>query len=197
LIAIKKTTQKKIIITILFFLLSFYFVISENNLTSNGNNSSNSDSSNLNDSSMLFDDRSVSLYKDAILIIEIFKKIFACYQNPNILILLRYALSCQLPNILLLHIINIPLSTLQSKNITNASALRIHTVDILKSMLLVANEEMHLELQQLLSQSKAWKDYKDQNHDLFIKVSFGLFLFPRASLILFFSFLFSSFLLVF
>jgi hypothetical protein len=145
----------------------------DNNLTTNGiesNNHSNVKDSSSSSSLLFFDGRAVSLYKEAILIIEIFKKLFACYQNPNILILLRYALSCQLPSILLLHIINIPLSALQSKNITNASALRIHTVDLLKSMLLVANEEMHAELQQLLSQSKAWKEYKDQNHDLFIKV---------------------------
>jgi hypothetical protein len=117
----------------------------------------------------------MKLYKESFLIIEILKKIFQYYQNPSTIILLNYALQCQLPNLLITYIINASSGDLA--NLTNGSAVKIQSTDVLKGMLVIANDEMHTELTQLLNQSREWKQFKDQSHDLFITVIKISFLF--------------------
>jgi curved DNA-binding protein CbpA len=113
-------------------------------------------------------EKTIMLYKESILIIEILKKLFQYYQNASILLLLNYAMQCQLPNLLISHIVNRSKSDLSY--LTNPNAVKILTVDILKAMLVVANDEMHDELTQILNTSKEWKQFRDQSHDLFITV---------------------------
>jgi hypothetical protein len=114
----------------------------------------------------------MGLYREAIVIIEILKKIFQAYYSKGLIHFLVVAFQCQLPQLLVHRIVNVKNQRLFNEQVNNAMALRIHTIDLLKAMLLIdESPEIHRELKEILSQSKEWGDFKDQSHDLFITVS--------------------------
>lgn len=111
----------------------------------------------------------LKLFKDAIVIIELLRKIFACYHHEQILFLLHYSLIAFLPNLLIYQVINKNIT--EFSYLTNPSAVKFYSIDLLKSMLSIANERMTNELQSLLSKSNCWSEFRDQQHDLYISVS--------------------------
>jgi hypothetical protein len=76
------------------------------------------------------------------------------------------ARSADLPNILLNRIMSADNKALE--HVLHPSALRIYTVDLLKALVAAADEEYAAVLQAVLDIHPAWRDFKDQSHDLFI-----------------------------
>jgi hypothetical protein len=114
------------------------------------------------------------LPKDAALFVELLKKIFLFSNALYIDELVRNAINANLPNFILDKILSAEKSDLV--DVQNPSALRIYSVDLLKAIITVADESNALILQNLLDAHPAWKEFRDQSHDLFltVKLSFKL-----------------------
>lgn len=113
-----------------------------------------------------------SVPRDAAVVVELLKKIF---QTPYCRYMDQFvsmALRVNLPTLCLNKILGASKSDLS--HVANLSALRIHTVDLLKAILAAADESSAASLQALLDLHPAWKEFKHQSHDLFLTVRPGL-----------------------
>lgn len=106
--------------------------------------------------------------KDAVLIVELLKKIFQTTFSRFLGYFVSMALSANLPNFCLDHILGADPKILAQVNSPNA--LKIHTVDLLKAIV-AADEANTVALQSVMELHSAWNEYKEQSHDLFITVS--------------------------
>jgi hypothetical protein len=106
---------------------------------------------------------------DSALIVELLKKLFQSHYSRFLPQFVQMAMDAGLPNFLLDHVLGAPAEA--TKKVLNPSALKIHTVDLLKAIIAASNEETAHILQALLSAHHAWSEFKDQSHDLFITVS--------------------------
>lgn len=109
---------------------------------------------------------------DSALVVELLKKVFQAYYSRFLPQFVQMAMKCGLPNFLLDHVLGAPQEALVKVN--SPSALKIHTVDLLKAIVAAANEETAHILQAVLNSHHAWSEFKDQSHDLFITVSIYL-----------------------
>jgi len=108
---------------------------------------------------------SVPLPKEAVLVVELLKKIFQCVDARNLNYFVASAISIGLPVFLLEHAVGARQEVLNE--IRNPSALRIYAIDALKA-LAKADEYHSMTIQSLLDTHPAWSEYKEQSHDLFI-----------------------------
>jgi len=108
--------------------------------------------------------------KDASIVVELMKKIFLCVYSKSLGLFVINAMAANLPNFLLDNILSADPSSLE--HVINPSALKIHTVDLLKALLAAANETnpTSTALQLLVDCHPAYQEYKHQSHDLFITV---------------------------
>lgn len=106
------------------------------------------------------------VHKDATLTVELLKKIFQCLSCRYLGYFAQSALSSNLPNILLDKVLGASPGDLS--HVQNQSALKIHSVDLIKAIISVCDEESAIPLQTLLDLHPAWRDFKHQSHDLFI-----------------------------
>ena len=116
---------------------------------------------------------------DATLIVDLLRKLFIYANNNsntttnsvdssnNIIYFIQCAIDASLPQYLLTYIIQA--SKVKLSKVRNASALLIYAVDVIKYILEVEYEGTR-ELQCILEQHSAWRDYCDQSHDLYITV---------------------------
>lgn len=109
------------------------------------------------------------LPKDAALIVELLKKIFTTNFCRFMGHFVQSALAANLPNFLLDNVLGASKEAL--RDVASPSALKIHTVDLLKAIVAADSEGDAAALQALLSVHPSWNEYKDQSHDLFITVS--------------------------
>lgn len=107
----------------------------------------------------------VPLPKEAVLIVELLKKIFQCVDARNLNYFVGSAISIGLPLFLLEHAVGAKQEVLN--DIRNSSALRIYAIDALKA-LAKADENHSMTIQSMLDVHPAWSEYKEQSHDLFI-----------------------------
>jgi hypothetical protein len=102
---------------------------------------------------------------DAAVVVELLKKIFQAetcrYRNY----LVTAAIQAQLPIFLLDQILGA--SAQELEGIRNTSALRIHTIDLLKAII-AADETQTSLLKSLLDLHPAWAEFRDQSHDLYL-----------------------------
>ena len=154
--------------------------IHTNNIHSNTIDQCNSIHSNtINQSSNSIYTLPPELPVDATLIVDLLRKLFIYANNNNsnnnnnsgdnnsIIYFIQCAINASLPQYLLTHIIQA--SKTKLSKIRNASALLIYAVDVIKYILEVEYEGTR-ELQCILEQHSAWRDYCDQSHDLYITV---------------------------
>lgn len=123
----------------------------------------------LNDSEANFavDDSFVPILPpDAALIVELLKKLFQSFYSRFLSQFVQMAMNANLPNFLLDHVLGAPPAAMAK--VLNPSALKIHTVDLLKAIIAASNEETAHILQTVMNAHHAWSEYKDQSHDLFI-----------------------------
>ena len=109
------------------------------------------------------------LSKYTLLIIKLLKKLYQTQYCIHINKFVQSALQCNLPIIILNKIIDA--TTIDLNHIQNNSMLRIHSVELIKAILLAGDETVILPLQNLLNIHPAWKEFRHQNHDLFLTVS--------------------------
>lgn len=109
------------------------------------------------------------LSKYTLLIIKLLKKLYHTQYCIHMNKFVQSALQCNLPIIILNKIIDA--TTIDLNHIQNNSMLRIHSVELIKAILLAGDETVILPLQNLLNIHPAWKEFKHQNHDLFLTVS--------------------------
>ena len=105
------------------------------------------------------------LPQEAAVFVELLKKIFQCIMCKSLSQLVNAAMSANLPNFLLDHVIGATKESLAE--VRNPSALRIHAVDTIKAII-AADDFNAASLQALLEIHPSWSDFKDQSHDLFI-----------------------------
>jgi len=105
------------------------------------------------------------LPRDATLVVELLKRIFLA-QSRYLQQFVRSARAVDLPPFLLDKVLGASAQALSG--VTHASALRIHTVDLLKAIVAAADEETSSLLQALLDAHPAWEEFRHQRHDLFI-----------------------------
>ena len=162
--------------------------IHSNTIHTNSNNqSNNSIHSNTINQSNSNNKSSSSIYTlppelpvDATLIVDLLRKLFIYANNTNnnssnknsgdnssIIYFIQCAINASLPQYLLTYIIQA--SKTKLSKVRNASALLIYAVDVIKYILEVEYEGTR-ELQCILEQHSAWRDYCDQSHDLYITV---------------------------
>ena len=111
--------------------------------------------------------------KDATIIVELLKRIFQstyCRMLPHFV---ECAKQAKLTNLLLDHVLDPPAKAIEG--VINPSALKIYSVDVIKAIIAASDEESAAVLQALLDFHPAWREYKDQSHDLFLTVSSKLF----------------------
>lgn len=108
------------------------------------------------------------LPKESAAIVELLKKIYQCRFTRYLSLFVSLAINANLPNFLLDGVLGASPDALS--DVRNPSALRIHTVDLLKAIA-AADESTSTQLQALLDIHPSWQEYRDQNHDLFITVS--------------------------
>jgi hypothetical protein len=108
-----------------------------------------------------------NLHKESTFIVEVMKKIFTCIMCRSMGFFVQAAMNCKLPSFLLDNIIGATNNAL--KDVRNASALRIHAVDVIKAIM-AADEGNAVGLQAMLDLHHAWSEFRDQSHDLFITV---------------------------
>ena len=149
--------------------------IHTNNIHTNTLRSNSTHSNSTNHSSNSIYTLPPELPVDATLIVDLLRKLFI-YANNNsdnndnnnsIIYFIQCAINASLPQYLLTHIIQA--SKVKLNKIRNASALLIYAVDVIKYILEVEYEGTR-ELQCILEQHSAWRDYCDQSHDLYITV---------------------------
>ena len=107
----------------------------------------------------------VPLPKEAVLIVELMKKIFQCVDARNLNYFVASSISIGLPLFLLEHAVGAKQEVLNE--IRNPSALRIYAIDALKA-LAKADENHSMSIQSMLDMHPAWSEYREQSHDLFI-----------------------------
>jgi DnaJ family protein C protein 13 len=113
----------------------------------------------------------LALPNEATVIVELLKKIFQCTASRSLNHFVQSAMKFRLPSFLLNYIVGATKKSLA--DVRNSSALKIHAVDTLKSILAATEDEGDFAIiQAMLDLHPAWNEYKEQNHDLFISVSF-------------------------
>eukprot|EP00602_Paraphysomonas_sp_CaronLab_P011509 CAMPEP_0185040382 /NCGR_PEP_ID=MMETSP1103-20130426/38364_1 /TAXON_ID=36769 /ORGANISM="Paraphysomonas bandaiensis, Strain Caron Lab Isolate" /LENGTH=2494 /DNA_ID=CAMNT_0027579655 /DNA_START=336 /DNA_END=7820 /DNA_ORIENTATION=+ len=111
------------------------------------------------------DPSKVELPKEATVIVELLKKIFQCMAAQCLPEFVGMAMRAKLPMFLLDNVVGATKD--QLAHVRNASALRVHAVDVLKAMILVDSPDAPV-LQAMLDAHSSWQEYKHQSHDLFI-----------------------------
>jgi hypothetical protein len=120
---------------------------------------------------LCLDNGSGALPKDATIIVELLKKIFQTTFSRFLGHFVGMAMSANLPNFLLDNVLGASPQALAE--VTSPSALKIHTVDLLKAII-AADEDHAAVLQALLDVHPSWNEFKDQSHDLFITVRLSI-----------------------
>jgi hypothetical protein len=109
---------------------------------------------------------------DVTVVTELLKKIYQCTYNRYLSSCITTALKMNLCGALLGRILGVPVTSLS--HVRNPDALRIHAVDLIKAVL-AACEMLDggaaLQLRSQLDKHPAWRAYKGQSHDLFIRVT--------------------------
>lgn len=106
-----------------------------------------------------------TLPRDAAFIVELLKKIFQTNHCQYLGYFGSMALNAKLPYFVLDFIIGANPTVLAA--VKNPSALRIHSVDLIKAII-AGDPNNGQSLQAILDLHPAWAEFKDQNHDLFI-----------------------------
>jgi hypothetical protein len=109
------------------------------------------------------------LPKDSTITVELLKKLFHFSSARCIGHFVVMARKADLPNVLLNRVLGADANMLSQ--VVHPSALKIHAVDLLKALVVAADEEYAAVLQALLDLHPSWRDFRDQSHDLFITVS--------------------------
>jgi hypothetical protein len=107
--------------------------------------------------------------KDATIVVELLKRIFQCTYCRMLPHFVECSKATKLPALLLDHILDPPQKAIEG--VLNPSALKIYAVDVIKAIIAASDEESATVLQALLDFHPAWREYKDQSHDLFLTVS--------------------------
>jgi hypothetical protein len=113
-------------------------------------------------------DHDGSIPKDATVMVELLKRIFQCVTCRYLPLFLESAKRYQLTNFVLDRILGVDSSSLV--HVLNSAALKIHAVDLIKAIF-TADPEYEASLQAVLNIHPAWREYRDQSHDLFLTVS--------------------------
>eukprot|EP01038_Epipyxis_sp_PR26KG_P006403 gene6403-8814_t len=106
------------------------------------------------------------LPKESALIVEIMKRLIQYPDPRSIEYFIASSYNYNLPNILLDRILSASSNMLE--NVRSASALKIHTVDLIKAIIANSEESQASILQSLVNVHPSFKEYRNQSHDLFI-----------------------------
>lgn len=109
-----------------------------------------------------------NLPKDATIMVELLKRIVQSTSSRFLNVFIDAAKRCNLVNFLLDRILAVEPSALS--HILHPAALKIHAVDCVKSIF-AADCEYEESMQAVLALHSAWREYRDQSHDLFLSVS--------------------------
>lgn len=113
-------------------------------------------------------DGPATLPKDAAYYVELLKKIFQCTASRYLGYFVVSAMHCNLVPYLLDHVVAVSADALG--DVRNPSALKIHTVDLIKAIV-AADPDNGAVIQAMLDAHHAWDEFKSQSHDLFLTVS--------------------------
>ena len=103
---------------------------------------------------------------DSAIVAELLKKILRFANRPTLASFCSAALSCALPELLIINVISKQQSDSIFKAVKNAPSFYMHCVDILKTMAMCEPA-----VQSRLDSTAAWNEYRYLNHDLYITVS--------------------------
>ena len=103
---------------------------------------------------------------DSAIVAELLKKILRFANRPTLASFCSAALSCALPELLIINVISRQQSDSIFAAVKNAPSFYMHCVDILKMMAMCEPA-----VQSRLDSTAAWNEYRYLNHDLYITVS--------------------------